>query len=91
MLIKVITPEEYLGSVIGDLNVRRGQVTALEDSDSGKIVTGLVPLEQMFGFTSKLNSMTRWKATYTMELDHFEEVILPPDHPPKRPAMIMRK
>lgn len=90
MRVKVVTPEEYMGSVIGDFNLRRGHVSATEDHGGAKLITGLVPLEEMFGYTNKLNSMTRWQATYTMELDHYQEVVLPEDHPPKRPAMIMR-
>jgi len=74
MKIEVITPEEQMGDVIGDLSSRRGKVESMEDRSNAKIVTAFVPLKEMFGYTNDLRSMTKGRASSTMELDHFADV-----------------
>jgi len=73
MAVEVVTPEDYMGDVMGDLNRRRGIVQGMEDSPSGKIVTAHVPLSEMFGYATDLRSQTQGRATYTMEFDHYAE------------------
>jgi elongation factor G len=73
MKVEVVTPEDYSGDVIGDLNRRRGQIQGMEDSPSGKVVTAEVPLAEMFGYSTTLRSLTQGRATYTMEFKHYAE------------------
>ena len=70
MRVEVVTPEDYMGDVMGDLNRRRGIVQGMEDSPSGKIVTAHVPLSEMFGYATDLRSQTQGRATYTLSLIH---------------------
>ena len=74
MKVEVVTPEEYMGDIIGDLNSRRGQVNAMEDRGNAKVVTALVPLASMFGYINNLRSMSQGRAQYTMQFDHYEPV-----------------
>ena len=74
MAVEVVTPEDYMGDVVGDLNRRRGQVQNMEDLPSGKAITALVPLAQMFGYATDLRSATQGRATYTMEFEKYLEV-----------------
>ena len=74
MAVEVVTPEEYMGDVMGDLNRRRGMVGGMEDSSSGKIVRAEVPLSEMFGYATDLRSATQGRATYTMEFLKYAEV-----------------
>lgn len=75
MKVVVVTPEEYMGDVIGDLNSKRGRIESMEDLSSGvKEITGFVPLGEMFGYTTNLRSMTAGRASSSMELDHYEDV-----------------
>ena len=75
MKVEVVTPEDFLGDVIGDLNSRRGQVQGMDQRDDGsRVVTAVVPLANMFGYVSKLRSMTQGRATPNMEFDHYEPV-----------------
>jgi elongation factor G len=75
MDVEVIAPEQYLGSVIGDLSARRGQITETDTrSASVQAIKSLVPLAQMFGYVRELRSMTQGRATYSMELDSYREV-----------------
>ena len=74
MAVEVVTPEEYMGDVMGDLNRRRGMVQGMEDSASGKVITADVPLSEMFGYATDLRSATQGRATYTMEFDKYAEV-----------------
>jgi len=74
MKVEVVTPEDYMGDVNGDLNRRRGILHGLEDSPSGKIVRAEVPLAEMFGYATQLRSMSQGRATYTMEFSHYAEV-----------------
>jgi len=74
MAVEVVTPEQYMGDVMGDLNRRRGMVQGMEDSASGKVITAEVPLSEMFGYATDLRSATQGRATYTMEFDKYAEV-----------------
>ncbi len=75
MKIEITTPEDFMGDVIGDLNSRRGRVESMEDRDNGvKVITGFVPLANMFGYTSDLRGMSQGRAASTMELHGYEEV-----------------
>jgi elongation factor G len=74
MNVEVVTPEEYSGDVIGDLNRRRGQITGMDESVSGKIVTAEVPLAEMFGYATTVRSMSQGRATFTMEFKKYVEV-----------------
>ena len=75
MKIEITTPEDVMGDVIGDLNSRRGRVENMEDRDNGvKVITGFVPLANMFGYTSDLRGMSQGRAASTMELNGYEEV-----------------
>ena len=74
MKVEVVTPEDYSGDVIGDLNRRRGQIHGMDDSPSGKIVTAEVPLAEMFGYATSVRSMSQGRATFTMEFAKYLEV-----------------
>ncbi len=74
MSVEVVTPEDYMGDVVGDLNRRRGQVQNMEDIPSGKAITALVPLAEMFGYATDLRSATQGRATYTMEFEKYLDV-----------------
>ena len=74
MNVEVVTPEDYMGDVNGDLNRRRGVLQGLEDAPAGKIVRAQVPLSEMFGYATTLRSMSQGRATYTMEFSHYAEV-----------------
>jgi elongation factor G len=74
MRVEVVTPENYMGDVNGDLNRRRGVLQGLEDAPAGKIVRAEVPLAEMFGYATTLRSMSQGRATYTMEFAHYSEV-----------------
>jgi len=73
MKVEVVTPEDYMGDVMGDLNRRRGLVQGMEDGPSGKVVRAEVPLGEMFGYATDLRSMTQGRATYTMEFAKYNE------------------
>jgi elongation factor G len=73
MKVEVVTPEEYMGDVMGDLNRRRGLVAGMEDSVSGKIIRASVPLAEMFGYSTDLRSATQGRATYSMEFEKYDE------------------
>ena len=73
MSLEVVTPEEYMGDIVGDLNRRRGIIHGMEDGPSGKIVSGEVPLAEMFGYATDLRSMSQGRATYTMEFEKYSE------------------
>ncbi|MDR3376126.1 MAG: elongation factor G [Ancalomicrobiaceae bacterium] len=74
MKVEVVSPEEYLGSVIGDLNSRRGQISGTDTRGNAQIVTAMVPLANMFGYVNTLRSFSQGRASYTMQFDHYEEV-----------------
>jgi elongation factor G len=73
MKVEVVTPEDYMGDVMGDLNRRRGILQGMEDSPSGKLINANVPLSEMFGYSTDLRSQSQGRATYTMEFDHYAE------------------
>ncbi|MBM5811499.1 MAG: elongation factor G [Gammaproteobacteria bacterium] len=77
MKVEVVTPEEYSGDVIGDLNRRRGHITGMDESVSGKVITAEVPLAEMFGYATNVRSMSQGRATFTMEFSRYVEV---PNH-----------
>ena len=74
MRVEVVTPEEYSGDVIGDLNRRRGQITGMDETPSGKAITADVPLSEMFGYATTVRSMSQGRATFTMEFAKYMEV-----------------
>jgi elongation factor G len=74
MKVEVVTPDDFLGGVIGDLNSRRGQVQGTDTRGNAQIITAMVPLANMFGYINNLRSMTQGRAQYTMQFDHYEQV-----------------
>jgi elongation factor G len=72
--VEVVTPEDYMGDVIGDLNRRRGRVNHMEPRGNAQVVSAHVPLSEMFGYATDVRSMTQGRATYTMQFDSYEEV-----------------
>src|SRR6478736_5094246 len=74
MKVEVVTPEDYMGDVIGDLNRRRGQIHGMEDTPAGKTVAAEVPLSEMFGYATTVRSMSQGRATFTMEFSKYMEV-----------------
>ena len=74
MKVEVVTPEDYSGDVIGDLNRRRGQITGMEDAPAGKSILAAVPLSEMFGYATTVRSMSQGRATFTMEFEKYQEV-----------------
>ncbi len=74
MKVEVVTPEEYSGDVIGDLNRRRGQITGMEENAGGKAIAAEVPLSEMFGYATTVRSMSQGRATFTMEFAKYVEV-----------------
>ncbi|NBU26161.1 MAG: elongation factor G, partial [Gammaproteobacteria bacterium] len=85
MKVEVVTPEDYSGDVIGDLNRRRGQITGMDDSPAGKAILAEVPLSEMFGYATTVRSMSQGRATFTMEFEKYAEV------PPNVAASIIRQ
>jgi elongation factor G len=73
MKVEVVTPEDYMGDVMGDLSRRRGILQGSDDSPSGKVINAMVPLGEMFGYATALRSMSQGRATFTMEFDHYAE------------------
>ena len=74
MKVEVITPEEYMGNIIGDLNAKRGQIGQMVDRANAKVIDAKVPLAEMFGYATALRSMSQGRANYTMEFLHYSEV-----------------
>jgi elongation factor G len=74
MAVEVVTPEDYMGDVIGDLNSRRGSIQAMEERGGARVVRALVPLSEMFGYVGDLRSRTQGRASYTMQFDSYAEV-----------------
>ena len=74
MNVEVVTPEEYMGDIIGDLNSRRGQVSEMIDRGNVKAISAMVPLANMFGYINTLRSMSQGRAQYSMVFDHYEQV-----------------
>ncbi|MBX7146363.1 MAG: elongation factor G [Alphaproteobacteria bacterium] len=74
MRVEVVTPEDYMGDVIGDLNSRRGQISGMDSRGNARVITAMVPLASMFGYVNTLRSMSQGRAQYTMHFDHYEQV-----------------
>lgn len=74
MKVEVNTPEEYMGEVLGQINSKRGRIEEMGQRGMAKIITGYVPLSEMFGYATQLRSASQGRATYGMEFDHYEEV-----------------
>jgi elongation factor G len=74
MRVEVTMPEEYMGDVIGDMNSRRGRISGMEDIGGGKMVKGLVPLSEMFGYATDLRSRTQGRGNYSMFFERYEPV-----------------
>jgi elongation factor G len=74
MKVEVVTPEEYMGDIIGDLNSRRGQIANMGDRGNAKVIDAMVPLASMFGYINTLRSMSQGRAQYTMSFDHYDPV-----------------
>ncbi len=74
MAVEVVTPEDYLGDVMGDLNGRRGKVQSMEARAGAQVISCHVPLSEMFGYATDLRSRTQGRATFTMQFDHYEKV-----------------
>ncbi|MCX6386664.1 MAG: elongation factor G [Solirubrobacterales bacterium] len=72
--VEVVTPEEFMGDVIGDLNRRRGRIDGMEARGNAQVIVGYVPLSEMFGYATDLRSATQGRATYTMQFERYEEV-----------------
>ncbi|GBD99122.1 elongation factor G [bacterium BMS3Abin07] len=74
MTVEVVTPEEYMGDVIGDLNARRGKIQTMEKRGKAQVISAVVPLSEMFGYATDLRSKTQGRATYTMQFSRYEDV-----------------
>ncbi|MFH1089319.1 MAG: elongation factor G [Candidatus Uhrbacteria bacterium] len=73
MKVEVVTPEDFMGSVVGDISSKRGQILEMGERPGVKVIKSVVPLAEMFGYATSLRSMTQGRASYTMEFDHYEE------------------
>ena len=74
MKVEIETPEDYMGDVIGDVNKRRGQVQSMDDRAGVKLVVAMIPLAEMFGYSTDLRSMSQGRATYSMIFDNYLDV-----------------
>jgi elongation factor G len=74
MAVEVITPDEYMGDVIGDLNSRRGQIGQMGQRNDAQVINALVPLSEMFGYSTDLRSITQGRAIYTMQFETYDSV-----------------
>lgn len=74
MSVEVVTPEEYLGDVMGDLNSRRGRIEGFTARKDAQVIKAIVPLSEMFGYATVLRSMTQGRAIYSMQFSHYSEV-----------------
>ena len=73
MAVEVVTPEEYMGDVIGDLTSRRGRVQSMEARGNAQVISSMVPLSEMFGYATDLRSRTQGRATYSMQFESYEQ------------------
>ena len=73
MKVEVVTPEDYMGDVMGDLNRRRGLIQGMEDTVTGKVIRAEVPLGEMFGYATDVRSMSQGRASYSMEFSKYAE------------------
>ena len=74
MRVEVVTPEQYMGDVIGNLNSRRGQIQGMQPRGNAQVINAHVPLSEMFGYATDLRSLSQGRATFTMFLDHYAQV-----------------
>ena len=74
MRVEVVTPEDYMGDIIGDLNSRRGQIQGMDSRGNARVINAMVPLANMFGYVNNLRSMSQGRATYSMHFDHYAQV-----------------
>jgi len=74
MAVEVVTPEEYMGDVIGNINSRRGQIEGMEPRGNAQVIKARVPLAEMFGYATDVRTMSQGRATYTMQFLHYAEV-----------------
>ena len=74
MKLEIVTPEEYMGDIIGDLNRRRGNVTSMESKAGARVINALVPLSEQFGYVTVLRTLSSGRATSSMEFSHYAEV-----------------
>ncbi len=74
MKVEVVTPDEYMGDVMGDLSSRRGRIEGMNVEGNAQVINSMVPLKEMFGYSTVLRSLTQGRATYTMQFDHYEDV-----------------
>ena len=73
MRVEIVTPEEYMGDVVGDVNRRRGTLDGIDESPAGKVIKCQIPLAEMFGYATSLRSATQGRASYSMEFDHYSQ------------------
>jgi elongation factor G len=90
MKVEVVTPEDYTGSVVGDLNSRRGQIQGQDKSGNASIISAIVSLMTMFGYANALRVMSEGRAAFKMQFDRYAPAPSPEDNPPFRPAIGMR-
>ncbi len=74
MRVEVVTPEEYMSNIIGDLNSRRGSVQGMDQRGNARVINAMVPLANMFGYVNTLRSASQGRAQYTMHFDRYEQV-----------------
>ena len=74
MKVEVITPDEYMGDIMGDLSSRRGKIEGMTQRADAQVIRAMVPLSEMFGYATSMRSMTQGRALYNMETSHYEEV-----------------
>jgi elongation factor G len=74
MRVEVVTPDEYMGDIIGDLNSRRGSISGMDQRGNARVINAQVPLAMMFGYVSTLRSMSQGRAQFTMHFDHYTDV-----------------
>jgi len=90
MKVEVVTPEDYGGSIIGDLSSRRGQIQGQNRRGNDAVINAIVPLLTTFSYANVLRVMSEGRAAFTMRFDHYAPVHSPEDDPPFRPAVGMR-
>ena len=90
MKVEVVTPDDYMGDCIGDLNSRRGQILGLEARGDEHVISAMVPLASMFGYAKSLKMLTNKRGSFAMLFDHYAPVRMPPDDDTFPPAVGMR-
>jgi elongation factor G len=90
MKVEVVTPEDYMGDCIGDLNSRRGQILGMETRGNAQVIDAMVPLANMFGYANSLKELTNKRGSFAMLFDHYAPVAMPPDDDTFPPAVGMR-